>query len=154
MDATLEQTIRERIEVEKGRTAPLDDAVAVPLIPTARYTDPAFYALEQERVFGRCWLFAGHESEWPEPGSYRLTTRSGAPIVVVRGEDGVLRAFYNACRHRGAPVTRDECGTARRLTCQYHSWSYGTDGTLKAPDARSLSASPGGVGPVPVRCET
>ena len=75
----------------------------------------------------------------PSPGSYRLTSRSGAPIVVVRGEDGELRAFYNACRHRGAPVTRDECGTARRLTCQYHSWSYGTDGTLKSvPDARSF----------------
>ena len=67
----------------------------------------------------------------PSPASYRLFTRSGAPIVVVRGEDGVLRAFYNACRHRGAPVTREECGTARRLTCQYHSWSYGTDGTLR-----------------------
>jgi phenylpropionate dioxygenase-like ring-hydroxylating dioxygenase large terminal subunit len=156
MDATLEQHIRERIEVEKGRTAPPDDAIAVPLIPTARYTDPAVYALEQERVFGRCWLFAGHESEWPEPGSYRLTTRSGAPIVVVRGEDGVLRAFYNACRHRGAPVTRDDCGTARRLTCQYHSWSYGTDGTLKAvPDARSfVDLDKDSLGLVPVRCET
>ena len=156
MDVTLERTIRERIEVEKSRTAPPPDAVPVPPIPTARYTDPAFFQLERDRIFARSWLFAGHESEWPEPGSYRAFTRSGAPIVIVRGDDGVLRAFYNACRHRGAPVTRDECGTARRLTCQYHSWSYGTDGTLKAvPDARSFAElDMGELGLVPVRCET
>ena len=113
MDITLERNIRNGIDAEKARTAPPAGSVAVPLIPTARYTDPAFFELEQDRIFGRTWLFAGHESEWPELGSYRLTTRSGAPIVVVRGEDDVLRAFYNACRHRGAPVTRDDCGTAR-----------------------------------------
>ena len=156
MDATLEQTIRDRMEVEKARTAPPPDAVAVPLIPTSRYTDPAFFELEKERVFGRSWLFVGHVSEWPEPGSYRQFTRSGAPIVIVRGDDGVLRGFYNACRHRGAPVTRDECGTAKRLTCQYHSWSYGTDGVLKAvPDARSFAdLDTGELGLVPVRCES
>jgi phenylpropionate dioxygenase-like ring-hydroxylating dioxygenase large terminal subunit len=82
-------------------------------------------------------------------------TRSGAPIVVVRGEDDVLRAFYNSCRHRGAPVTRDECGTARRLTCQYHSWSYGLDGGLRAvPDSRSfVELDKDDLALVPVRCE-
>jgi phenylpropionate dioxygenase-like ring-hydroxylating dioxygenase large terminal subunit len=156
MDTSLETTIRERIDAEKARTEPPVDAVTVPLIPTGRYTDPAFFELERARVFARTWLFVGHESEWPASGSYRLTSRSGAPIVVVRGEDGVLRAFYNACRHRGAPVTRDECGTARRLTCQYHSWSYGTDGTLKSvPDARSfVGLDKDALALEPVRCET
>jgi phenylpropionate dioxygenase-like ring-hydroxylating dioxygenase large terminal subunit len=155
MDVMLEKRIRDRIVEEKARTAPPPEAVRIPLIPTGRYTDPAFFELERERVFGRTWLFAGHESEWPTNGSYRQTSRSGAPIVVVRGDDGTLRAFYNACRHRGAPVTRDECGTARRLTCQYHSWSYGTDGVLKAvPDARSFpELDTGDLGLVPVRCE-
>ncbi len=155
MDAVLEQRIRERIAVEKDRAEPPPEAVPVPLIPTGRYVDPTFYALEREHLFPRTWLFAGHESEWPDPGSYRLFTRSGAPIVIVRGEDGELRAFYNACRHRGAPVTRDDCGTARRLTCQYHSWSYGTDGVLKAvPDARSFAGlDTDQLGLVPVRCE-
>jgi nitrite reductase/ring-hydroxylating ferredoxin subunit len=140
MDATLESTIRDRIETEKARTAPPSEAVVVPLIPTERYTDPAFYQLEKERVFARTWLFVGHESEWAESGAYRQMPRSGAPIVVVRGEDDALRAFYNSCRHRGAPVTRDDCGTARRLTCQYHSWSYGLDGGLRAvPDSRSFA---------------
>ncbi len=156
MDAIFEQTIRDRIDLEKARTDPPAGAITVPLIPTGRYTDPAFHELERARVFGRTWLFVGHESEWPDSGSYRLTTRSGAPIVVVRGEDGILRGFYNACRHRGAPVTRDECGTARRLTCQYHSWSYGTDGVLKAvPDARSfVGLDTAELGLEPVRCET
>ena len=156
MDAALDERIRTRLTAERTRTAPAPDAVPVPLINTDRYTDPAVYELERERVFARSWLFAGHESEWPEPGSYRQFTRTGAPLVIVRGEDGVLRAFYNACRHRGAPVTRDECGTARRLTCQYHSWSYGTDGVLKAvPDARSFAGlDVGALGLVPVACET
>ncbi len=156
MDTTLEETIRQRIEIEKARTGHPVGAIPVPPIPTRRYTDPVFYDLECERVFRRCWLFAGHESEWPDPGSYRVTARSGSPIVVVRGDDGVLRAFYNSCRHRGAPVTRDECGTARRLTCQYHSWSYGVDGVLKAvPDARSfVDLDTATLGLVPVRCET
>lgn len=155
MDVTLESRIRTRIDVEKARTAPPAEAVEVPLIPTGRYSDPAFHALERERLFPRTWLFAGHESEWPEPGAYRLTDRSGAPIVVVRGEDEILRAFYNSCRHRGAPVTRDDCGTARRLTCQYHSWSYALDGTLRAvPDSRSFVAlDRDALGLVPVRCE-
>ncbi len=156
MDAVLDQRIRERIAQEKERTAPPPDAVPVPLIPTRRYTDPEVFDLERQHVFATTWLFAGHESEWPEPGSYRQFTRTGAPIVIVRGEDGELRAFYNACRHRGAPVTRDECGTARRLTCQYHSWSYGTDGVLKAvPEARSFAElDEGALGLVPVRCAT
>lgn len=155
MDATLESTIRARIETEKARTEPPAEAVKVPLIPTQRYTDPAFHELEKEWVFARTWLFAGHESEWAERGAYRLTSRSGAPIVVVRGEDHVLRAFYNSCRHRGAPVTRDDCGTARRLTCQYHSWSYGLDGGLRAvPDARSFAdLDQDALALVPVRCE-
>lgn len=155
MDAALDGRIRARLDAERQRTAPPPDAVPVPLIPTERYTDPAFFDLERQRVFARTWLFAGHESEWPEPGSYRSTDRSGSPLVIVRGDDGVLRAFYNACRHRGAPVTRDECGTARRLTCQYHSWSYGTDGALKAvPEARSFAGlDTEALALVPVRCE-
>jgi phenylpropionate dioxygenase-like ring-hydroxylating dioxygenase large terminal subunit len=155
MDAVVEQTIRRRMEDEKARTGPPPDAVPVPPIPTSRYTDPRFFELEMEHIFRRNWLFAGHVSEWPDVGSYRLFTRSGSPIVIVRGDDGVLRGFYNACRHRGAPVTRDVCGTAKRLTCQYHSWSYDTRGTLRAvPDARSFAGlDTGALGLVPVRCE-
>ena len=93
MDATLERTIRERIESEKARTGPSEGSIPVPLIPTSRYTDPGFFALEMERVFHRTWLFAGHESQWPEFGAYRLFSRSGAPIVIVRGKDMVCVRF-------------------------------------------------------------
>jgi phenylpropionate dioxygenase-like ring-hydroxylating dioxygenase large terminal subunit len=155
VDATLEQVIRDRMAAEQTRTEPPADAVEVPPIPTARYTDIAFAELEQERIFRRSWLFVGHRSEWPAAGSYRQFDRTGSPLVVVRGVDDVIRAFHNACRHRGAPVTRDECGTARRLTCQYHSWSYGLDGQLLAvPDARSfVDLRTDELGLAPVRCE-
>lgn len=155
MDDALEATIRERMEFEKERTEPAPDSIQVPPIPADRYADESIFASEQENIFHKSWLFAGHISEWPEEGSYRVFTRSRSPIVIVRSKDGELRAFYNSCRHRGAPVTRDECGTAKRLTCQYHSWSYGTDGELKAvPDERSFKdINKDELGLVPVRCE-
>lgn len=156
MDPVLEADIREQLAANRDRTAPPHDAVPVPPIPVGRYRDPRMSELETERVWRRTWLFAAHESDLPEAGSYVTFERSGAPIVIVRGEDGAVRAFYNSCRHRGAPVVRDDCGTARRLTCQYHSWSYDLTGTLKAvPDARSFAGlDQDTLGLVPVRCES
>ena len=156
MHATLEAAIRERLAADKARTGPPPEAQVIPLIPVERYLDPAFTALEHDRIWQRSWLFAGHESELAEPGAYKVFTRTGAPIVIVRGQDDVIRAFYNSCRHRGAPVVRGECGTARRLTCQYHSWSYDTEGVLQAvPDARNfVDLDTGELGLIPVRCET
>jgi phenylpropionate dioxygenase-like ring-hydroxylating dioxygenase large terminal subunit len=156
VDPVLEADIREQLGRNRDRTGPPPDAVPVPPIPVGRYRDPAMFDLENERVWRRSWLFAAHESDLAEPGSYRTFERSGAPIVLVRGEDGTIRAFYNSCRHRGAPVVRDECGTARRLTCQYNSWSYDLSGTLRAvPDARSFAGlDQDALGLVPVRCET
>jgi phenylpropionate dioxygenase-like ring-hydroxylating dioxygenase large terminal subunit len=160
MDAALETAIRADLAVERERTEPLADAVEIPPIPVGRYVDDAFFELEQERLWPRTWVFAGHTSEWPENGSYRTFARTGAPLVIVRGMDGELRAFYNSCRHRGAPVVRGECGTSKRLTCQYHSWSYDTEGVLKAvPEARNFTGldvnrvEDADLGLVAVRCE-
>ncbi|MCB1014031.1 MAG: aromatic ring-hydroxylating dioxygenase subunit alpha [Acidimicrobiales bacterium] len=155
MDATLEATIRRELVENRDRTAPPPDAVPVPPLPAGRYHDERLFALEGEHLWRRTWLYAAHTSELTEPGAYVTFERSGAPIVVVSGEDGEVRAFYNSCRHRGAPVVRDDCGTAKRLTCQYHSWSYGLDGHLKAvPDARSFAGLElDALGLVPVRCE-
>jgi len=156
MDAALETTIRSRMAEEKERTDPPVDGIEVPPIPVGRYYDPEFFALEKAHIWSRSWLFAGHASQVAETGAYLRFERSGSPIVIVRGEDDVIRAFYNSCRHRGAPVVRDECGTARRLTCQYHSWSYGIDGELKAvPESRSfVDIDTDSLGLIPVRCET
>lgn len=77
------------------------------------------------------------------------------PLLLVRGADGVLRAFYNTCQHRGAPVVREACGTARRLTCQYHAWTYDLDGRLVGvPDRRDFTRlDEAERGLVPLRCE-
>lgn len=155
MDPALEADIREALELNRVRTAPPADAVEVPPIPAARYAEPTMHELEQAHLWRRSWLFAAHESDLPAAGSYRSFERSGAPIVLVRGQDRRIRAFYNSCRHRGAPVVRESCGTAKRLTCQYHSWSYDLEGELRAvPDARSfVGLDPSALGLVPVRCE-
>ena len=153
MDTQLEDAIRARMDDNRVRTGPPPDGVPVPLIPVERYRDRAMWDLERDHVFRRTWLFAGHVSELAEPGAYRTFERSGAPIVIVRGNDNEIRAFYNSCRHRGAPVVREACGTARRLICQYHSWSYDLEGTLRAvPDARNfVGLDTDALGLVPVR---
>jgi phenylpropionate dioxygenase-like ring-hydroxylating dioxygenase large terminal subunit len=111
----------------------------LPDLPLGRYTDPQFQTLEHEYLFKRVWLYAGHDSELPTPGSYKLCDIVGAPILLARDDDGQVRAFFNACRHRGAPVVRGECGQARMLVCQFHSWSYDLRGNLvRVPDERDF----------------
>jgi len=139
MDAAHIARYKERSAYEFARTGPPEGFPKLPDLPLGRYTDPGFYALEIEHLWKKTWLYAGHISELPEPGSYKLCDIAGAPILLVRGEDDVVRAFYNACRHRGAPVVRGECGTARMLVCQYHSWGYNLCGELvRVPEERDF----------------
>ena len=84
-----------------------------------------------------CWVGAGCADDVAAPGSYLATTVGGLPVLVVRDDDGTLRAFLNVCRHRGSPLA-DGCGHARALSCPYHAWVYRLDGSL---------ARAGGVGP-------
>ena len=156
MDDAFLARFRERSAYEAGRSGPPAGFPRLRDLPLGRYTDPAFQALEHEYLFKRVWLYAAHDSELPAPGSYKLSDIAGAPILLARGDDGVVRGFYNACRHRGAPVVRGECGTARMLTCQFHSWSYNLAGELvRVPDERDfvdLDRSERGL--PPVRCES
>jgi phenylpropionate dioxygenase-like ring-hydroxylating dioxygenase large terminal subunit len=140
---------------ETARTAPPEGFPVLPDLPLGRYTDPDFYRLEQERLFGRTWLYACHDSELPDAGSYRLCDVAGRAILLVRGDDGEVRAFFNACRHRGAPVVRESAGTARMLICQYHSWGYDLQGCLaRVPDERDfVGLRMEDRGLPPVRCE-
>ena len=139
MDEAYVARFAERSAYEAARSEPPDGFPRLPDLPLGRYTDPVFYALEHEHLWKRSWLYAAHDSELPEPGSYKLCDIAGAPVLLVRGDDLVVRAFFNACRHRGAPVVRDGRGTARILACQFHGWSYDLRGCLaRVPDERDF----------------
>lgn len=106
--------------------------------PVTVYTDPARLAREQRDLFRREPLLMGFGSELAKPGDYKTEDHSGVPILVVRGRDGVLRAFLNVCRHRGAKVV-DGCGSAKAFSCAYHAWSYDLAGQVThIPDERSF----------------
>ena len=94
------------------------------------YTCPERHRREEEILFRKRPLMMGLSCDWPEPGSYRTDDHAGVPILTVRGRDGILRAFVNTCRHRGAKVAQG-CGTAGTFTCPYHGWTYGSDGQLR-----------------------
>jgi phenylpropionate dioxygenase-like ring-hydroxylating dioxygenase large terminal subunit len=94
------------------------------------YTDPEIFELEMARIFGRAWLFVGHESQVPNPGDYITTELGKQPVIMIRHHDISVRVFLNRCAHRGAKVVNERAGHASTLSCLYHGWSYDTDGTL------------------------
>lgn len=93
------------------------------------FTDPAILTRERERIFDRCWIYAGHESEVPNPGDFRSRRVAGRPIIVARGDDGQVRVL-NTCPHRGALVCREQTGNARSFQCPYHAWTFNNCGEL------------------------
>ncbi len=100
-------------------------------IPAAWYVDPRIAELERVAVFSKTWQLVARTEQVENPGQFAATTVAGEPIVVVRGNDGVLRAFFNVCRHHAAAVVTQPCGHASHLHCPYHGWNYGLDGSLK-----------------------
>ncbi len=99
-------------------------------LPGWIYHDPEFFRVEMERVIRPAWQIVCHESEIDRPGDWRSLDYLGESVIVIRGIDGEVRAFANVCRHRGSRLVDGEQGCARRLTCPYHGWTYGTDGRL------------------------
>jgi phenylpropionate dioxygenase-like ring-hydroxylating dioxygenase large terminal subunit len=130
MDAATVEHLKDAMRREAERIAPPEGFPALPLIPGRRYTDPSFLALEDGHLWRKSWLYACHIDELPDAGSFQLFKRTGSPIIVVRGKDDVVRAFYNTCRHRGAPLVRECKGRVDGLVCGYHGWTYGLDGRL------------------------
>ena len=107
--------------------------------PVASYGDAARLKLERERLYLRMPLFLTMSCRLREPGDYVAEEIAGVPVLAVRGKDGVLRAFANICRHRGAPVATG-CGRTRVFSCPYHGWTYALDGKLAGiPDERSFT---------------
>jgi phenylpropionate dioxygenase-like ring-hydroxylating dioxygenase large terminal subunit len=100
-------------------------------------TSNAYFERERENIFKRAWLNVGRAEEIPKSGDYfvRDIAVAKASVIVVRGQDGIIRAFHNACSHRGNKVAWDHDGSCRLFTCTFHGWAYGLDGELRAvPD--------------------
>lgn len=100
-------------------------------LPSGCYLAPEFLAEENARVFARTWQLVAHEEDLKEPGSFVTASVAGEPLLLVRGDDGELRALSNVCRHRAGPVAAG-AGRCRAFRCGYHGWSYGLDGRLLA----------------------
>lgn len=116
--------------IEAGTTDMADDIARAPV---DAYLAPERLARERAVLFRRYPLIVGHGSQVPESGDFLTHDAAGVPILVVRGEDGGIRAFLNVCRHRGTQVVRQASGAgARTFVCPYHAWSYGLDGRLLA----------------------
>lgn len=100
-------------------------------IPAPWYFDERIAALERESVFAGAWQAAGRADQVRENGQFFTADIAGEPLLVVRGEDGTLRAFFNVCRHHAAAVVAEPHGCAKQFRCPYHGWTYGADGALK-----------------------
>ncbi|WP_321937826.1 aromatic ring-hydroxylating dioxygenase subunit alpha [Burkholderia cepacia] len=99
------------------------------------YTDPAIFALEMERIYGRAWIYVGHESQVRTAGDYHTTRIGDQDVVMVRASDGTIHVIYNRCPHKGAKVVPDGDGSVGKFfRCPYHAWTFRHDGThLSAP---------------------
>jgi choline monooxygenase len=133
--------------------APLAEAHT---IPAAWYTDKRMADLELQNVFARNWQAVGRVSQLEKQGQYVTATVAAEPIVVVRGRDGKLRAFYNVCRHHAMTVMNEACGQAEQMRCPYHGWTYNLEGELRGmtefDGVRNFERSDNGL--VPVLVET
>jgi choline monooxygenase len=100
-------------------------------IPSAWYHDPEIHELELRRVFGGSWQMVARADQLALPGSFVTATIAGEPILVVRDDQGTLRAFHNVCRHRAAQVVNLPEGRLAKLRCRYHGWTYDLQGRLR-----------------------
>jgi len=125
-------------------------------IPGSWYTDSRIAELERLNVFSKTWQLVARTDQVQTPGQFISTTVAGEPVVVVRGTDNVLRAFYNVCSHHAAAVVTQPCGSATLLHCPYHGWNYGLDGCLKGmPEFEGVeNFDRAEKGLVPIRVET
>jgi len=115
-------------DVWQGNSLNLD---ASRVIDRNIYVDPKIYAAERDQIFAHTWQWVAHESELPELGDYVTATVAGRPVVVARGDDGALNAFFNTCTHRGAMLAVHPRGNSGgSFVCMYHAWCFDTEGKL------------------------
>ena len=135
------------VSSERPALPPVENGIARGL-PRDAYTSEHHLEIEYQRIFARHWTFAGFAHEAAAAGDAYPTQVASQPILIARGEDGVLRAFHNVCRHRGHILLRSACRGAKSLVCPYHAWTYGMDGALRrAPHFGGYAKVPRGFVP-------
>lgn len=100
-------------------------------LPGRYYTSSTIFGEELERIFYDRWLCIGRVAQLPQPGDYFLQEIGKESLIILRGRDGILRAFYNVCRHRGTRLCEQARGQfSETIQCSYHAWTYALDGRL------------------------
>jgi phenylpropionate dioxygenase-like ring-hydroxylating dioxygenase large terminal subunit len=109
-------------------------------LPARFFYEPAVFEAERQGIFLRSWHLVGHANEFREPGRFVVETILDQSVILMAGRDGQIRAFHNACRHRGNRLIEARRGRTAVVTCGYHAWSYGLDGSLRgAPRTECLA---------------
>ena len=131
-----QKTTRDPVDVSVNPTRDREDSLEIDpevarawTLPAKVYTDSDVFADEKEKIFARSWQVVGHKDQVANPGDYFTPELVGEPLLIVRGNDGNLRGFYNVCRHRAGPPA-EGCGSRKIFRCGYHGWTYGLDGGL------------------------
>ena len=122
-------------------------------LPRDFYHDASLYARELATVWHGGWLFAGFAFEIPNPGDFLTLDIDATPVLVMRGDDGAVRAFHNVCRHRGSQLCREPAGHLRAVVCPYHSWTYSRQGELVACHGMHGGVDKSALGLRPVHAE-
>lgn len=124
-------------------------------IDVRRYVSHEFMQLEWERIWTKVWLLGARELDIPEPGDYAVTEIGRESILIVRQQDGGIRAFYNVCQHRGNRLRACGLGSAESIKCQYHHWDYNLDGSYRRiPDIETFPQGKPPYGLTEIRCDT
>ena len=123
-----------RSSTSKTPSPPAAEVSQTSDLPSDWWTSPTQHALETRAILSKTWLHLAHTSTLPKPGSYKTFTIANHSILLIRGKDGILRAFHNICRHRAYTVATKAEGCSQVLMCKYHGWTYDSKGKLiRAP---------------------
>jgi Rieske 2Fe-2S family protein len=122
-------------------------------LPGALYTGQDAFAFDTQVMLKSVWLYACTVAHVKQPGDWHLFSLGNNSVIILRGKDGLVRAFHNSCRHRGARLCDEPDGHARRIVCPYHQWTYGLDGSLIGARHMPAGFDKGDHGLIPVRIE-
>jgi phenylpropionate dioxygenase-like ring-hydroxylating dioxygenase large terminal subunit len=119
------------VKMSAGSGVDIETLILSDRVHKSVYTDPSIFDLEMRNIFGRTWIYVGHESQVPKPGDYWTATLGKQPVIMVRDRQGSVHVLYNRCPHKGAKVVADGCGsTGPIFRCPYHAWTFRHDGSL------------------------